>query len=79
MARLTSVDLNSFYSKKLSDSVPKGVFVKGDKQEKSQACVRFLGFFYASLVLLFYLFLFNSFTCVSPHFINETIILLSIY
>lgn len=33
----------SFYSK--SDSVPKGVFVKGDKQEKPQACVRFLGFF----------------------------------
>lgn len=35
----------SFYSKKLSDSVPKGGFVNGHKQEKSQASVRFLGGF----------------------------------
>lgn len=47
---------SSFYSRKQSDSVPEGVFVKGDKQVKSQPCVRFLGFFLCKSPVSVYLF-----------------------
>lgn len=43
----------SFYSRKRSDSIPKGVFVKGDKRVSA---LREISVFNASLVLLFICF-----------------------